>query len=97
MKVTLQTERYLRAYKVFKVNENTYQYTIDLEKSSSPCGFNYRNCVKLFTKNGWENIVDNRFLGIEDIDDFYLDDIKTIKVLEENFKIFEAYIKELEA
>jgi len=94
--ITKRTDKKLNGYKIFRIGNHTYQFTINITRGSSSCGFNSDYCVKLFSGNGWANIVDNRFLGISDIDTYYLTDDKTIEKINKDFEIFKSYIEELE-
>jgi len=96
VKITKRTEKHLRGYKFIKIGNHTYQFTINIERGSSSMGFNSDYCIKMFTDNGWKYIVDNRFLGISDIDTYYLMDEKTTEKIDEDFKIFLDYINEIE-
>jgi len=96
MKIIKKDIDRLMGYKVFKINNHTYQFTINIKMGGNVEGFNDEIFVKMFTDNGWVNIVDNRFLGLPDINIYELKKDYILDKIEKYFKIFKSYIEDLE-
>jgi len=96
MKIIKKEKDRLIAYKIFKINNHTYQFTIDIKMGGNVDGFNDEIYVKMFTGNGWVNVVDNRFLGLPDINVYELKKDYILEKIENYFKVFKSYIEDLE-
>ena len=88
--VVKQGLRELVAHEHIKIGGYSFEFKCDLN-GGRIIGFNKGLCIRMFTGNGWTELIDNNYVGL-DIPDFEKNHLKDLNKI---FNAFEKYLVSL--